>query len=94
MSNENENTVNDPQAEYVKQFTEQDGRVVTFFSSFEQENEYTYKMYASLTPEQCLANVTRRRLMNYPYLNHNMNPWGDTIYFQLQNINKYKKTKE
>ena len=57
------------------------GKKITFFGSMEEENEYTLRQYASMTPEESLAAVTRMRLTAYPYLNTNLKPWGNTLYF-------------
>lgn len=54
---------------------------ITFFNSFEEENESTYKIYAKMSPEECLALVTKMRLNAFPYLDINLYPWGNTIYF-------------
>jgi hypothetical protein len=55
---------------------------ITFFNSFEEMNEATYRGYAAMLPEECLAAVTLLRLTRYPYLNIEMDPWGKIIYFE------------
>ncbi|HLF34696.1 MAG TPA: hypothetical protein VI583_10675, partial [Cyclobacteriaceae bacterium] len=67
-------TVNEPAAPYAN-------KKITFFKSMQEENEYTWRQYALMTPEECLALVTRMRLTAYPYLNTNLKPWGNTLYF-------------
>lgn len=57
------------------------GSKIIFFNSFEEENEFTHRSYAALSPEERLAVVTLMRLTAYPYLNTNLDPWGKTIYF-------------
>ena len=54
---------------------------ITFYDSMEEMNEHDYKYYASLSPEESLALVTRLRVTAHPYLKDNLNPWGDIIYF-------------
>ena len=56
------------------------GKRIVFFNSFEEENEYTHRYYASLTPEESLAQVTGMRLLRNLDLNENINPWGNKIY--------------
>ena len=66
--------VNEPEGEYS-------GMTLKFFKSFEEENEDTHRGYAELKPEECLAIVTKKRLLRFPYLNTNLNSWGNNIYF-------------
>lgn len=54
---------------------------ITFFDSFEEENEYTCRSYARLTPEERLAAVTTMRLTAHPHLNEESRPWGEKIYY-------------
>jgi len=68
------NTVNETTTTYTN-------KQIAFFKSFEEENEYTRRQYASMTPEECLGVVTRMRLTAFPYLDFNLKPWGDTIFF-------------
>jgi hypothetical protein len=68
------NTANEPPTTYAN-------KRITFFVSVEEENEYTLRRYASMTPEARLAAVTHMRLTAYPYLNTNLKPWGNTLYF-------------
>lgn len=53
---------------------------IRVFDSFEEENEYTLRSYAQLTPEERLASVTRMRLTAHPYLYESLKPWGRKIY--------------
>lgn len=73
-SGKESNTVSEPAAPYA-------GKKITFFNSMQEENEYTMRQYASMTPEERLAAVTRMRLIAYPQLNTNPQPWGKIIYF-------------
>ena len=57
------------------------GNRIVFFNSFEEMNEYDHRYYASLHPEESLAQVTEMRLARFPHLNQNLNPWGTQIYF-------------
>ena len=57
------------------------GNEIQIFSSFDEENEYTYRSYAALKPEECLKAVTIMRITAHPYLNINSWPWDDKIYF-------------
>lgn len=66
-----QNKVREPKAVY---------KTIQIFDSFEEENEYTWRSYAQLTPEERLASVTRMRLTAHPYLNENSKPWGRKIY--------------
>ena len=75
---EKNNKANGPIVEYG---LKAEDKKIIFFSSFEEENEYTYKRYAEMTPQECLAAVTFMRLTTYPYLDTNLNPWGNTVYF-------------
>ena len=70
----NTNIINEPQSF-------KNGEEIIFFASMQEENEYTWRQYALMTPEECLALVTRMRLTAYPYLNTNLKPWGNTLYF-------------
>lgn len=54
---------------------------ITFFSSFEEMNEYDYKSYARFTPEEALTTVTEMRTRAYPHLNTSQNVWGSQVYF-------------
>ncbi len=54
------------------------------FNSFEEENEYTCRSYAQLTPEERLATVTQMRLTAHPYLGQKTRPWGKRIYFDSE----------
>ena len=65
----------EPEAAYGKKF----GKIV-FFNSVEEENEYTHRYYASLKPEESLAQVTHMRLLRNPHLSTNLNPWGNKVY--------------
>lgn len=56
-------------------------RNIIFFNSMEEENDHTHRQYATMTPEKRLAAVTQMRLTTYPHLNTNLNPWGNTVYF-------------
>jgi hypothetical protein len=67
-------TVGEPVVSY-------EGKEITFFKSLEEENLNTHQSYADLSPEECLAIVTRMRLAIHPSLNTDINPWGKTIYF-------------
>jgi hypothetical protein len=69
------NELNDSQAAYSG------SKKITFFKSIEEENEHTLHQYASMTPQESLAAVTRMRLTAFPYLNANLKPWGNTLYF-------------
>ena len=64
----------EPEVDYKKR--------VIFFNSIEEKNEYDYKEMASYTPSESLSQVTRIRLMKFPYLNTTLNPFGDKIYFE------------
>jgi len=70
---EDKTEVNEPQAEYGD-------KEMIFFNSFEEMNEYDHRLYASLTPEECLSEVTAMRLRMYPHLKTNLYPWGKEIY--------------
>ena len=75
MENDTKNNeANEPVGEYGS-------KKITFFKSFEEENAYTHKQYAAMSPEERLASVTLMRLTAFPYLNTNVNPWGSIIYF-------------
>lgn len=56
-------------------------KTVRIFNSFEEENEYTIRSYAALSPEERLASVTQMRLTAHPYLENELRPWGNKIYF-------------
>lgn len=56
-------------------------REITIFPSIEEENQYTYQQYASMTPEESLEAVTRMRLRAFPHLNTSFKPWGKTLFF-------------
>lgn len=55
---ENNNNINEPQAEYVKRFEQSDGKVVSFYTSFEAMAEDEYKQAASFSYEKRLAILT------------------------------------
>ena len=69
---------NEPSAAYQKP---SDEKTIRFFSSFEEMNEFDHRSYAALTPSEALSHVTLMRLTAHPYLNTNLNPWGNQIYF-------------
>ncbi len=75
QSSGDSNVVNEPSATYSS-FNK-----ITIFQSIEEENEHTWRQYASMTPEESLAAVTRMRLNTFPHLNTNLKPWGNTLYF-------------
>ena len=56
-----ENELNEPSVEYR---TNQQKRI-TFFKSFEEENEYTHKMRAATSYEERLSNLEERRKIVY-----------------------------
>lgn len=69
------NMVNEP---HVATFQ---GDEIRFFNSIADENDFTLRQFAQMTPEERLALVTKMRLRNYPILNTNIKPWGKEIYF-------------
>ena len=71
---ENKNEANEPSENYGNQN-------ILIFKSLEEENEYTHRQYAALTPEKRISIVTQMRLTAFPYLKDNLNPWGTIIFF-------------
>lgn len=57
----NDGQANDPAATYHN-------KKLTFFSTFEEADEYEYKQNALLTPEQALNLVHQIRIRLYPQL--------------------------
>lgn len=57
MKPEDDNQLNEPQAAYNASGKKR----ITVFKSFEEENEYTHKMRAALSYEECLQALSRNR---------------------------------
>lgn len=58
------NELNEPTAEY----TPAKKKRITFFNSFEEENEHNYKMLAGMSYEERLTNLEERRKVSLHHL--------------------------